>query len=109
MGGEGGGGLQYIGYESLEMPLPASYFQRGNNRLTVRCLDGFGIFYDDLDLTNEPGKSVPLVAAAWVEPTILYKNRSSGLVEMAKVVIRTFKPLGHTKVRVVVGPTPARE
>ena len=104
LGGDAAGGLQYIGYESLEMPLAASYFQRGSNRLTLRCLDGFGIFYDHLDLTNEPEKSVPLVAGAWVEPTILYKNRGSGLVETARVVIRTGKPLGHARVRAVVGP-----
>jgi Polysaccharide lyase family 4, domain III len=39
----GGSGVQYIGYVSLDMPLPASYFRKGSNTLTVRCEDGFGI------------------------------------------------------------------
>ena len=43
-GGEADGNMQYFGYESLDMLLPASYFHQGANTLALRCLDGFGIF-----------------------------------------------------------------
>ncbi len=102
-GGEAG--LQYVGYESLDMSLPASYFRQGSNTLTVRCLDGFGIYYDDLSLSNEPGESPPQVVQASVQPTVFYKSRGSGIVELADVRIRTSRPLGNAMVKVVVGST----
>lgn len=101
----GGMGVQFIGYDSLDMPLPASYFQRGTNKLTVRCVDGFGIYYDDFSLTNEPDASVPGVVGASVEPTIFYKSRESGLVEVGTAWVRTSKPLGKATVRIQVGST----
>ncbi len=101
----GGTGVQFIGYESLDMPLPASYFRKGSNALTVRCEEGFGIHYDDLSLRNEAGQGVPRVVSASVKPTIFYKTRHSGLVELGEVRIRTSEPLGRTTVRVEVGAT----
>ena len=101
----GGSGVQFIGYESLDMPLPASYFRRGSNTLTVRCEGGFGIYYDDLSLRNEVGGSVPQVVSATVEPTIFYKRGGSGLVEVGEVRIRTSRPLGRRSVRVEIGST----
>jgi hypothetical protein len=87
------------------MPLPASYFRKGSNTLTVRCEDGFGIYYDDLSLRNETAVSVPQVVSASVEPTIFYKTRDGGLEELGVVRIRTSQPLGRTTVRVEVGST----
>jgi alpha-mannosidase len=96
----GGAGVQYIGLASLDMPLPASYFLKGNNTLTVGCDDGFGIYYDDLSLRNTPAASLPRVISVSVEPTILYKTRESGLVELVQVKVRTSEPLGRTRIRV---------
>lgn len=104
-GGDGAGGLQFIGYESLEMVLPASYFRRGNNTLTVRCLDGFGLYYDALSLANDPSSAVPLVTAASVEPTIFFKNRDSGMVELGKVRVRSTRPIGRATLKILIGST----
>jgi len=102
-GGESDGNMQYFGYESLDMHFPASAFAKGSNTVSVQCLDGFGIFYDQLSLANNPTANPPLVTESWVEPSVLYKDRSSGLVELAKVHIRTTRPLGRTKLKVIVG------
>ncbi|MGI8961429.1 MAG: hypothetical protein ACR2IV_17040 [Bryobacteraceae bacterium] len=102
-GGEGGGNLQYFGYESVEMQLPASAFARGVNTLSLQCLDGFGIYYDRLSLSNNPASSPPVITEASVEPTVFYKNHPSGLVELARVRLRTTKPLGPVKLRAEIG------
>ena len=102
-GGEGDGNLQYFGYESLEMQLPASAFTTGPNTLSLRCLDGFGIYYDRLSLSNDSVKEPPAVTEASVEPTALYKHRASGLVELATVRIRTTQPLGSSELRAEIG------
>jgi hypothetical protein len=91
------------------MPLPASYFRRGENTLTVRCVDGYGIYYDALSLANEPEGRVPLVTAAWVQPTIFYKTRNARLVELAEVNLQTTRPIPRTTVRVVVGSTEVKK
>lgn len=102
-GGEGDGNLQYFGYESLEMQLPASAFTTGPNTLSLRCLDGFGIYYDRLSLSDDSVKEPPAVTEASVEPTALYKHRASGLVELATVRIRTTQPLGSSELRAEIG------
>lgn len=102
-GGEGGGGLQFVGYESLEAPLPSSAFREGANTLTLRCLDGFGIYYDDLSLSTNPDSVEDRIAAAGLDSTVLYKNGASGLVEVAKVWLRTTQPVGRARVHVQVG------
>jgi len=104
-GGDEAGGLQFIGYESLEMVLPASYFRRGNNTLTVRCLDGFGIYYDALTLTNDASSMVPLVTAASVQPTIFYKNRGSAVVELGQVRVRSSRPIRRATLKILIGST----
>ncbi len=101
----GGSGPQFVGYESLDMLLPASYFRRGENTLTVRCPDGYGIYYDALSLTNEPEGTVPMITGASVQPTIFYKQRDSQLVELADVILRTTQPIPRTSLRVVIGST----
>lgn len=105
-GGEADGNMQYFGYESLDMQLPASLFASGENTISLQCLDGFGIHYDRLSLSNDPMGSSPTITEASVEPTALYKNRPSGLVELAKVRVRTTKPLGRVKLKAVVGSIP---
>jgi hypothetical protein len=47
-GGEGDGNLQYFGYATLDILLPASHFAVGANTLEFECVDGFGIFYDEI-------------------------------------------------------------
>ena len=104
----GGGNAQFVGYASLDMVLPASYFRPGSNTLMVRCVGGFGIYYDDLLLTNEPGTKVPLITEASVKPTIFYKNRDSRMVELAEVNIRTSQPIPPSTLRVKLGQTEIR-
>ena len=63
--------MQYFGYESLDMQLPASAFTTGVNTLSLQCLDGFGIYYDHLSLSNDPASNPPVVTEASVEPSPL--------------------------------------
>ena len=102
-GGEGDGNLQYFGYATLDILLPASHFAVGANTLEFECVDGFGIFYDDLSLTSLPDRELPAFTDASVDSTILYKQRPSGLVELAAARLRTTRPLGRTTLRLTVG------
>ena len=103
-GGEGDGNLQYFGYATLDILLPASHFAVGANTLeSLECVDGFGIFYDDLSLTSLPDRDLPAFTDASVDSTILYKQRPSGLVELAAARLRTTRPLGRTTLRLTVG------
>ncbi len=102
-GGEADGNMQYFGYVSTDMVLPASYFHQGANTLSLACKDGFGIFYDRLALSNKPENTPKLVEDVTVEPTVLYKQTSSGEVELTKVSVRTTRPPGRTALKLVVG------
>jgi len=99
----GAGNIQFVGYASLDMPLPAAYFHPGANKLTLRCEDGFGIFYDDLALLNDPNGRVSRVVEVSVEPSILYKRQGQQLMELADVRLRSSSPLGAGSFRLVVG------
>ena len=99
----GSGGLQFTGYESLDMSMPASFFHAGANLLTIRCEDGFGIYYDDLSLFNDVSASPAAVVTASVRPTIFYKRRGGELVELATIKLQTSRPLGQVALRVEVG------
>jgi hypothetical protein len=98
----GAGSIQFVGYASLDRPLPAAYFHPGANKLTLRCEDGFGIFYDDLGLLNDPHGRVSRVVEVSVEPSILYQQQGQQLMELADVRLRSSSPLG-AGFRLVVG------
>ncbi len=98
-GGDVQGNMQYFGYESLDMQLPASALTNGVNTIALQCLDGFGIYYDDLSLSNDPVREPPAITEASIEPSVLYKNRPPGFVELAKVRVRTTKPLGRAEAK----------
>jgi alpha-mannosidase len=95
--------IQFVGYESVDMPIPSVYFKKGINHLTVRCEGGYGIYYDDLSLAYEAGANFPKVISSKVEPTILYRRYGQSLVEVANVWVRTSQPLGKSALTVQVG------
>ena len=85
------------------MLLPATSFLKGQNNLSIQLLDGFGIYYDQLSLMNDASMVPPNIVSASIEPTVLYKNRPTGLVEIGKVRLRTSKPLGKVTLKIEVG------
>jgi alpha-mannosidase len=99
----GSGAPQFIGYQSLDMPLPASYFHAGGNTLTLKCAGGFGIYYDDLSLFNDRESSVAAFVSANLQPTIFYKRRGGELVELATLKLQTSEPLGRATLRAEIG------
>jgi hypothetical protein len=106
-GGEGDGNTQYFGYESLDMVLPATFFQRGPNTIALECVDGFGIFYDHLSLLNEPDRMPRLIESGTVEPTVLYKQTQSGEVELTALRVRSTRALGRITLKMVIGTSSA--
>ena len=60
-------------------------------------------FYDDLSLTSLPNHEVPAVIGATVDSTVLFKQRPTGLVELATARVRTTRPLGRATLRLLVG------
>jgi alpha-mannosidase len=104
-GGEAEGNTQYFGYQSLDMEMPASLFVAGANAISMECIDGFGIYYDRLAFFNDPDKSPRGLIGASVEPTVFYKNRPTGLVELAILRFRTTRPMKKVKLTAVIGST----
>jgi alpha-mannosidase len=101
-GGEGDGNLQYFGYESLNLSFPAELFTKGENKVALQLVDGFGIYYDALALLNDPRKTPP-TAQALLTPTVLYKRKPTGLVELAELRLRTTKPVGSATLTMAIG------
>lgn len=99
----GSGNLQFVGYETLDMPLPALYFHVGSNTITFRCEGGFGIYYDDLALFNKPRAQVLRIIDAAVQPTVLYKWQDKHLVELVRIRLRSARPMGKGRLRLVLG------
>ena len=99
----GSGELQFIGYQSIDMLMPADYFREGDNVLTLRCVDGFGLYYDDLGLSNDSAATVAPVVTATVQPTVFYRRHGSSISEVVTIKVQTSQPLGAIQTRAEVG------
>jgi len=86
---------------NLKIPLPATYFHEGENRLVLTCLDeadnallphektdntAAGIYYDALSLTNDPNRQFnEAEVRATALPTIFY--RAHGADPLSEVIL----------------------
>jgi hypothetical protein len=86
----------------FDVPLDRGYLHAGENELALR-LEGEGgsLSYDAVRLKRQGGDG-----PAWearVEPTIFYRRRGEGLVELTDVVVRHRAPLASLAARLRVG------
>jgi alpha-mannosidase len=96
--------------QRLTLDLPASYFRTGGNRLALSCLDDnsepllgrtkpsgaeSGLYYDALELTNDPQDKLSHATEIDAEPTIFYRRAGRGLRESVIVRASAMEPLGH--------------
>jgi alpha-mannosidase len=97
-------------YQHLVLALPASYFQQGSNRLVLTCLDDnsepllgrnnptggeSGVYYDALQLANDPQATPSTAVDADAVPTIFYRHSDSGLRELVTLKASSMHPLQH--------------
>lgn len=96
--------------QRLEVPLPASYLRIGTNRLVLTCVDDAsepilgrtkpsgaesGIYYDALQLANDPQARPSGATEIDAEPTIFYRHAGTGLRESVVLRASAMRPLGH--------------
>ncbi len=82
--------------EQRVIALPAAFLKRGENRLTLTCLDepstatrhitvggpgDSGLYYDALSLTQDPDAAYPRRLEASFEPTVFFRKAAAGLEE----------------------------
>ncbi len=80
-------GKEYV----LSLPLPASYFQPGENKITLTSLEGSWVLYDALKLANDPAAVMPAaeVRQASLTPTILFVQDGGTVKQVAKLSVET--------------------
>ena len=88
--------------QSLRVPMDAPHLRRGDNEIGLACRGDSGtIHYDSLEL-RRAAERAPSVAVR-VEPTVFFRKKNAGLVEVTEVVLEHQKPLGKASVSLNVG------
>ncbi len=79
--------------------------ERDDSRGAVAVIGNSGITYDALALEHDPARSFsPEAVSALILPTVFYKTRGPGLVEMVDVFVRYNQPLREGRVALSLGP-----
>jgi alpha-mannosidase len=96
--------------QRLNLALPASFFRTGSNRLVLTCLDDnsqailgptkasgaeSGLYYDALQLSNDPQAKSSSATEIDAEPTIFYRRGDDGLREFVTLKASATGPLRH--------------
>ncbi len=96
--------------QRLHLALPAALLRAGSNRLALTCLDDnsqpilgvtkatgaeSGLYYDALELTNDPEGHATAAMESAAEPTIFYRHGDNGLREVVTLKVSAMTPLGH--------------
>lgn len=79
-------GKEYV----LNLSLPASYFQAGENKIVLKSVDGAWALYDALSLTNDPSASMGAseVRQVSLSPTILFARDGNKIKQVAKLFVQ---------------------
>ena len=96
--------------QRLALALPASFFRAGSNRLVLTCLEDSsqtivgptkasgaesGLYYDALQLSNDPQGKPAAATEINAEPTIFYRRGDGGLLEAVTLKASATGPLRH--------------
>jgi len=88
--------------QSLRIPVDPAYLRRGENEIGLAFRGESGtIHYDSLAL-RKAAERIPSLAAS-VEPTVFFRKKNGGLVEVTEVVLLHQKPLGKATVSLKIG------
>ena len=94
--------------QHLTLALPAAYFQQGPNRLVLTCLGDnsepilgpknptggeSGVYYDALQLANDPQAAPSGAVEIAAIPTIFYRRSGNGLREIVTLKESAMQPL----------------
>ena len=82
-------GKEYV----LDLPLPASLFHQGENKIVLRNIEGSWLTYDALKLTNDPSAAMPepSIESISLNPTALLVRDGSKLKQIVELAVR-FSP-----------------
>ena len=98
--------------ETIHVDLPASFFKKGSNNLTLTAVDAPSeaggeahaiLTYDALELDHDDlGKYAAGEIDVETEPTIFYVPQGSGLGELVDVFVRHNAPVNHGQISLSV-------
>lgn len=98
---------------TLQIDIPAPFLKRGENTITVACVDlpkspedqeVSGISYDALSLEQDSSRKFNSKAVtAEAEPTIFYRQTSAGLAEVVDAFLRFNQPLKAGTAELTIG------
>ena len=70
----------------ISLPLPASFFKQGENKITLTSVEGSWLLYDALKLMNTPeAVSVPGIKTLTLTPTMFLVKQDSGLRQILRL------------------------
>lgn len=108
--GEEGIDSPVYGEAELEIPLAASLFRAGQNRLTLTAVDDPNspegpsyLTYDALRFTQEPSARLAPLLSAHVDPTVFYQERENRVYEQADVTVTLSEKARRGSVELLVG------
>ena len=96
--------------QRLNLVLPAAWFRSGENRVILTCLDDnsqtilgpakpsgseSGLYYDALQLSNDPDGKLSTATEIDAQPTIFYRHADDGLREVVTLKASAAGPLRH--------------
>ena len=86
---EDSNGKEYV----LNLPLPASLFNQGENKIQLRNIEGSWLTYDALRLTNDPSAAMPqpAIGSISLNPTALLVQDGPKLKQIVELAVR-FSP-----------------
>jgi len=106
-------------FQQLDIEIPTAYFKQGENRLAITCIDDpstpensygtvgtgiSGIFWDALRLAQDPARKLAAnEIRASVTPTVFYRQKQNGLIEVVEALIRLNRKISKGKLRLEVG------
>lgn len=109
--GDDGVDSPIYGEGRLEILLPASLFQAGQNTLTLTGMDdpaspeGLSYFiYDAIELTDQAASQTESSFSANVEPTVFYDKKENELYEQTYVTATLPSKVRNGSVELLVGP-----
>ena len=89
----------------ISLPLPASLFKQGENRIILTSIDGSWLVYDALKLTNSPQATTPQagVNRLILTPTIFCVKQDSGLKQVLRLTAEVVPGSGSAMATIRVG------
>ncbi len=88
--------------QKLELVLPARFFKKGVNEITLACVEGSWVQYDAITLSNDPESHLPAadIQSVSVRPTPLFVRRHGQVCRAVDVAVNLTAPAADLLLKV---------